>query len=118
MTNLVLILLAVLLLSLGCGAAIWLVFRYQRSARDTGAVPRETTRLAFRWHYIALPVVTLLLAVIITAVFYPQLPAELAYQFQPDSPAAYLSRGAITAWMLLPQLCLVILAGATVWGAA
>lgn len=118
MPNLVLILLAVLLLSLGCGAVIWLVFRHQRPDQGKGAVPEGATRLTFRWHYIALPLITLLLAAVTTAVFYPQLPAEVTYQFQADSPPVYLSRGAIAVWALLPQFCLVVLAGATVWGAA
>ena len=75
------------------------------------------TTLAFRWGYILLPVIILLLSVILTAYFYQRLPAEVAYHFQSDgSPDRWLGRGMIILWMLLPQLFLTLLAGAVTWG--
>jgi uncharacterized membrane protein len=75
------------------------------------------TALTFRWNYIILPLVFLLLAIILTAVFYAQLPVEIAYRFQADG-SAYSStgRGMVILWTLLPQLLLVLLAGGTTWG--
>jgi uncharacterized membrane protein len=82
----------------------------------------EKTRgatLTFRLSYIILPVVILLLSVILTAFFYPRLPVEVAYHFQPDgSPDRWLSRSAIVFWTLLPQLLLTLLAGGVTWGIA
>ena len=73
--------------------------------------------LAFRWSYIILPVVILLLSIILTAVFYYRLPVEVAYRFQSDgSPDKWLNRGAIILWTLLPQLLLTLLAGLITWG--
>ena len=72
--------------------------------------------LPFRWSYIILPLSVLILSAIITAVFYRLLPAELAYSFQPDVPDNVSSRGAVIAWTLTPQLILVLLAAAIVWG--
>jgi len=75
------------------------------------------TTLAFRWGYILLPVIILLLSVILTAYFYQRLPAEVAYHFQSDgSPDRWLGRGMIILWVLLPQLFLTLLAGAITWG--
>ncbi len=73
--------------------------------------------LTFHWGYIILPVVILLLSIILTAYFYHQLPAELAYRFKSDgSPAGWLNRGTIVLWTLLPQFLLTLLAGAITWG--
>ncbi len=77
----------------------------------------KTERLPFRWSYIILPSAIFLLAIILAAFFYPQLPAEVAYHFEPDgSPDKWLSREMIMVWMLAPQLGLALLAGAIAWG--
>jgi len=72
--------------------------------------------ISFRWRYIGLPVAIFLLSLILTAYFYHLLPGEVAYHFKAGSPDKWMSRGAILAWMLTPQLFLVLLAGAIVWG--
>ena len=80
---------------------------------------RETPVLEFipfRWTYTILPVAILLLSIILTAYFYHLLPAEVAYHFQDGSPDKWMSRGAIIAWMLIPQLLLSLLSVAIVWG--
>ena len=80
---------------------------------------RETTSrqsITFRWKYIILPVGILFLCIILTGYFYHLLPGEVAYHFQDGSPDKWMSRGAIIAWMLTPQLLLALLAGAIVWG--
>ena len=70
----------------------------------------------FRWTYIILPVAILLLSIILAAYFYHLLPGEVAYHFQDGSPDKWMSRGAIIAWMLTPQLLLSLLSVAIVWG--
>jgi len=80
---------------------------------------RKTTSnksVSFRWRYIGLPVVILLLSLILTAYFYHLLPTEVAYHFKNGSPDKWMSRGAIIAWMLTPQFFLTLLAGVLAWG--
>ncbi|RLC60854.1 MAG: hypothetical protein DRI01_09515 [Chloroflexi bacterium] len=77
----------------------------------------KTERLPFRWSYFVLPSAIFLLTLILAAFFYPQLPAEVVYHFKSDgSPDKWLSREIILIWILAPQLCLTLLAGAIVWG--
>ena len=114
----IIILAAIFLLGLGCGAVIWFIFQRCRRAKSKEpsreTTSRETT--PFRWRYIVLPVAILLLAIILTAYFYRLLPGEVAYHFKDGSPDKWMSRGATIAWMLMPQFFLALLAGAIVWG--
>ena len=72
---------------------------------------------AFHWHYVVFPIAILFLSLILAVVFYPRLPAELAYHFQGDgSPDRWLSRNQIILAMLLPQIILTMVASATTWG--
>ena len=66
--------------------------------------------ISFRWIYIALPLAILLLSIIVTVYFYHLLPAEVAYHFEGGAPDRWMSRGAIIAWMVVPQFVLVLLA--------
>ena len=119
MITLVLILTAIFLLSLSCGVVIWFAFHSRRFAQgeETASKAERAEKLSFRWSYIILPIAILLLAIILAAFFYPQLPTEVAYHFKPDdSPDKWLSREMIMVWLLTPQLCLAILAGVIVWG--
>ena len=81
------------------------------SASKTG--PEKN--LSFRWRYIILPAAILLISVILTASFYGRLPGEVAYHFEDGVPDQWLSRGAIIAWMIIPQLFLVFV-GITISG--
>jgi uncharacterized membrane protein len=67
-------------------------------------------KTTFRWTFIVLPVVLLVISLILTAVFYHQLPAQLAYHFQDDSPDKWLSRSAFITWLLIPQVFFTLLA--------
>ncbi len=121
MTVLLIILTVGLILSLGCGAAVWLAFRY-RPVVDGNKPTEQTTEgtaLAFRWRYIVLPLIILLLSVVLVLYFYGKLPAEVAYRFKPDgSPDEWLSRAVIILWALVPQFLLTLLAGAITLGIA
>ena len=78
---------------------------------------RETVELTFRWKYILLPLAILLLIVVLTAIFYPQLTDEVAYRFNlGGSPVSWLSRQVILILALLPQFILFIIAIAITWG--
>jgi uncharacterized membrane protein len=67
-------------------------------------------KIVFRWTFIVLPVVLLFISLVLTAVFYPQLPAQVAYHFQDGSPDRWLNRGAFVAWLVVPQFFLTLLA--------
>ena len=71
--------------------------------------------VSFRWQYIALPVAILLLSLILTTYFYHLLPGDVAYHFKDGLPDKWMGRGALIAWMLIPQFFCVLLAIATVW---
>ena len=119
MIILIFVSIAVLFFLLCSGAVIWFVLRRRRSPKSKEPTKQTTRRatLTFRWSYIILPMVLLLLSIILTAFFYRLLPAEVAYRFQADgSPDNWLSRGAIVLWALWPQLFLTLLAGAVTWG--
>lgn len=67
-------------------------------------------KIVFRWTFIVLPVALLFISLVLTAVFYQQLPARVAYHFQDDSPDRWLSRGAFVAWLIIPQFFFTLLA--------
>jgi len=70
-----------------------------------------------RLSYIIGPLAILLLSLILAACFYHLLPAELACHFELDgTPDRWLSREVTMAWMLLPQLVLVLVAWGVAWG--
>jgi uncharacterized protein YacL len=56
------------------------------------------------------PVVLFFISLVLTAIFYQQLPTEVAYHFQVDSPDKMLGRGAFVAWLLIPQFLFTLLA--------
>ena len=66
-------------------------------------------RPVFRWNYIILPVLVLLVSLVLTLFFYRLLPAEIAYRFQGDTPYKTMSRTALVMWMNLPQVVFVLL---------
>jgi uncharacterized membrane protein len=74
---------------------------------NAGITDKKTT---FRWTFIVLPVVLFFISLVLTAIFYQQLPTQVAYHFQGDSPDMWLSRGAFVAWLLIPQFFFTLLA--------
>ena len=71
--------------------------------------------ISFRWTYIVLPAAILLISIILAACFYRLLPPEVAYRFEGGSPDSWMGRGAIIAWMIVPQFALVFI-GITISG--
>ena len=97
------------------GGAFWFISRARRLT--PGRKMGKGGRPPFRWSYILLSVVVLLLSIIITAYFYRLLSAEVAYHFKLDgSPDRWLGREVITVWLLVPQFLLTLLAGGVGWG--
>ena len=66
--------------------------------------------ISFRWSYIVLPAAVLLLSVVLAASFYTSLPGQIAYHFEDGAPDRWLSRGAVIAWMIVPQFVFVLFA--------
>lgn len=119
MTVIIIILIASFLLGIGGGAVAWFLLQQRKSAKSQPP-PKETVKggtLPFRWSYILAPLVILILSIIVTAYFFPQLPDEVGYHFNADgSPDRWFSQGAIIAWSVVPQLLLTMVAGAITWG--
>ncbi|MBM4447756.1 MAG: DUF1648 domain-containing protein [Chloroflexi bacterium] len=76
----------------------------------------QSKMMPFRWRYIALPLVLLILSIGLIIYFYPRLPQDLAYHFKDGLPDRWLNRGAVIAWLLAPQSLLTGLGAAVVLG--
>ena len=114
----ILIISLVFIFGLGLGAAVFWFF-YKDMAKGEKKVVKKAPayNLAFRWKYILLPLALLLLAVILGAIFYPQLTEEVAYRFDIDGlPKSWLSREAIASLALIPQFVLVLVSAGVVRG--
>ncbi len=72
--------------------------------------------MRFRWRYIVLPLVFLLLSLGLTIYFYPRLPDEIAYHFKDGLPDRWVGRAAATAWLVVPQFLLTGLGAVIVMG--
>jgi uncharacterized membrane protein len=72
------------------------------------------TGIKFRWTHIALPLAFLIISLILAAVFYGQLPDELSYRFQADSPAQEMGRTIVLTWTIVPQIVFALIAFAIV----
>jgi uncharacterized membrane protein len=74
-------------------------------------------KIDMRLSYVIVPIAILLLSVALSAYFYPLLPAEVAYHFEPDgTPDRWLSREMTMFWVLALQLVFVLLGGGIAWG--
>ena len=73
--------------------------------------------MSFRWSYIIAPVIVFLLSLILFALFFHLLPAEVAVHFDLDgNPDNWLDQPITGVMMLAPQLLFVLLAIGIVWG--
>jgi uncharacterized membrane protein len=92
--------------------ALFAISRAGKSATDKVKKQTTTARLPpFNWKFIVLPVIILLLTVVMTAVLYGKLPADVAYHFTEASESdTWTTRGILLCWALLPQVVLVLLA--------
>lgn len=110
MTTTILIITAVFIFGIGFGAANWFL-RRSRPDSSSKIVPAASAGIAFNWRYISLPLLILAASLVLTAIFYGQLPEEVAYRFTLDGdPDAYTSAGAAVALMLGIQVLFMFLA--------
>ncbi len=72
--------------------------------------------MPFRWRYISLPLVIMLLSIGLIIYFCPRLPDDLAYHFKDGLPDRWLNRGAVIVWLLVPHFLLTGLGAAVVLG--
>lgn len=71
---------------------------------------------AFRWRYVSLPLVMLLLSVILVAVFYNRLPFSVAWHFGSGGvPDRWAIPGLFVFWALVLQFMLALGAVAMTW---
>jgi len=115
----ILILAVIFLGGLGCGAAIWFALRHKQAVKSQEPTKETTKRIGvtFRWRYICVPLAIFLLSIILSALFYNQLPVEVGYHFKADgTPDRWFSREMAMVWMLAPQFLLTLLAGILTWG--
>lgn len=112
----ILILIVIAILGLGFGLTLWFASRHMQAytSQEPAQGAAKRAAVTFRWRYIMLPIAISLLFIVLAAVFYPRLPAEIGYHFKPDgTPDRWLSREIAMVLMLAPQLLLTLLAGAT-----
>ncbi len=66
------------------------------------------TGLTFEWKYISLPLIIFIISIVIAAMFFFQLPEQVAYRFKADGAVeSWMGRTAITAVMLGLQLFII-----------
>jgi hypothetical protein len=65
--------------------------------------PDQTVSMPFRRSYIILPVAAAVLTILLTVIFYWLLPEQVAYRLQ-DDPGTLIGRGALAAWLIIPQV--------------
>lgn len=69
----------------------------------------QEKKIPFRWRYIVLPAGFFLLSIILTGIFYPLLPPEIAYHFRDGIPDKTMSLGVFVIWMIIPQVLFALL---------
>lgn len=119
MLIIILILAAIVLAGLGFGVTIWFAFRNRKfdESQSTTSETRKTENVRFSARYILAPVIILVLSIILTALYYPQLPAQVGYHFKSDgTPDRWFSREMAMMLMLLPQVFLTLLSAGITWG--
>ncbi len=70
---------------------------------ETNQTMNQSPSLPFRWSYVALPMVVTAFTILLTVIFYGLLPEQVAYRLRDDS-GALVNRGALAAWLIIPQV--------------
>jgi TRAP-type C4-dicarboxylate transport system permease small subunit len=80
-----------------------------KSGAPQNPLDKPENKIGFRWSYIVLPLVILLISIGISIYFYAKLPDPLNYRLSADnSPASMISRNGIMLWAILPQFLLTL----------
>ena len=100
---------------LGGGLVLLQLFSQKQPAAQTkpgglqNQVDKPEKKIGFRWSYIVLPLVILLISIGTAIYFYGKLPDPVNYRLSADnSPAAMISRNGIIMWAILPQILLTL----------
>ena len=101
---------------------LWLALNRRRKSRGEREVAAADSRrsgevstssgLPFRWRYILLPFLVLLISIAAAAYFYHLLPSEVAFGLGTNSTEKMIGREVFLAMMIVPQF-LLSFAGAT-----
>jgi len=114
MTVLIVLIGVFLLLILGSLLLAMLVFRHAQAdgSRETAATPP----VKFSLKYVALPLISVVLTVVLIAVVAGRLPLQVGYNFNDSGiPTSLMPRGQLIFLTLLPQLLLTLLSFSVVW---
>ena len=117
--SVLLIILVITILFIICSG---LTFFWVFSRKQTNDTAKPTKELAlqtkqksrFRWNFVLLPLIILLLSVINVIYFYGKLPSEVVYNSMSHD---WIGRNMVILWTLIPQILLVLLSLAITWGA-
>ena len=106
---------------LGGGLVLLQLFSQKQPAAQTKPgepqypADKPEKKIGFRWSYIILPLVILLISIVITIYFYSKLPDAVVWRLNSnDSPP--ISRFQIVLWSIVPQLFLTLLAIVIAYG--
>jgi len=103
---------AVIFVVLIGGAVAVIVAALRSRASDT----MDEERLRFRWRFTLLPAAILVLTLILSAVYLPQLPAEVAYNFRGSATDSYFTRQLAFGLLFGLQLILLLPVAIISWG--
>lgn len=116
MSALLIILVVSFLLIIGAGVLFFWILS-QRQISSATRLPEESSpqvqtkkKVGFRWSYILLPLSILIISVIVSIIFYGQLPLQI------DIRNHIISRTIITVWAILPQVLLTLMSVTIAWG--
>jgi uncharacterized membrane protein len=121
MTIFFVLLFVFVLLTVGGGAVLWLAFKRKQSVTRTAPVVEKGPRIAavkgqplpFRWRYVVMPALVLLVSVAAAAYFYRLLPQQVAYHGAADgSGDQSVDRAALVLALVAPQFLLAFVAAA------
>ncbi len=82
---------------------------------NSAAEIMSTPVLTFRWKYVVLPCLVLVLSLAAAAGSYGRLPASVAYHFAEGAPDLWAGRQAVLAVLLVPQFIGTMAAFAVAW---
>ena len=94
-------------LCLGIVAFLYLSY-FKKNTGGAGANAPDKTGMVFEWKYVTLPMIIFITSIIIAAMFFFQLPDEIAYRFSSDGAAeSWMGRVTVTAIMLGLQFVII-----------
>jgi uncharacterized membrane protein len=107
----------IFIVGLCIGVFVFLYMAYfRKSTTDTESCTADgevatapvKTGLAFEWKYVTLPLIIFIISIIIAAMYFFQLPDEVAYRFTSDGTAeSWMGKITITAIMLGVQFVII-----------